>query len=280
MDLTTILLLPLLPLLLWLLTTALTPTFPTLRGKRLVLLIAHPDDEAMFFSPSVLALTQPHLSNHLKILCLSTGDADGLGPVRRHELVKSALLLGVRKEDDVLVLEDERFPDSMTTEWAEGDVVELLTGIFVPGKGKGAKKGVPLEVGIDVLLTFDEGGVSGHPNHGSLYHGARAFVGSLVKGRGGWEPPVKLYVLPSVGIVRKYMSVLDVPVTVLMQLLRRKKSGEYPDPFIAVSGVGGYRSGQRAMTEAHKSQMRWFRWGWIGISRYMVVNDLRRENVA
>ena len=50
-----------------------TRSFPRLRNKRICLLIAHPDDEAMFFSPTVLALTKPELGNHLKILCLSTG---------------------------------------------------------------------------------------------------------------------------------------------------------------------------------------------------------------
>ena len=48
-------------------------TFPRLHGKRICLLIAHPDDEAMFFAPSVLALTAPELGNHVKILCLSSG---------------------------------------------------------------------------------------------------------------------------------------------------------------------------------------------------------------
>src|SRR3954454_1304079 len=47
--------------------------FPTLRNKRICLLIAHPDDEAMFFAPTVLALTDPSLGNHVKILCLSSG---------------------------------------------------------------------------------------------------------------------------------------------------------------------------------------------------------------
>lgn len=47
--------------------------FPTLRNKRICLLIAHPDDEAMFFAPTVLALTNRELGNHFKILCLSTG---------------------------------------------------------------------------------------------------------------------------------------------------------------------------------------------------------------
>ena len=50
-----------------------TRNFPRLHNKRICLLIAHPDDEAMFFAPTVLALTKPELGNHLKILCLSTG---------------------------------------------------------------------------------------------------------------------------------------------------------------------------------------------------------------
>lgn len=47
--------------------------FPRIYNKRICLLIAHPDDEAMFFAPTVLALTKPEYGNHLKILCLSTG---------------------------------------------------------------------------------------------------------------------------------------------------------------------------------------------------------------
>jgi N-acetylglucosaminylphosphatidylinositol deacetylase len=58
----------------WLYTAAITKTkFPRLRNKRICLLTAHPDDEAMFFAPTLLALTQPELGNHVKILCLSSG---------------------------------------------------------------------------------------------------------------------------------------------------------------------------------------------------------------
>lgn len=64
---------PILLLGLWLYTSQLSGSFPTLQGKRILLLIAHPDDEAMFFAPTLLALTQPHLGNHIKILCLSSG---------------------------------------------------------------------------------------------------------------------------------------------------------------------------------------------------------------
>jgi N-acetylglucosaminylphosphatidylinositol deacetylase len=47
--------------------------FPPLQDKRIGLLIAHCDDEAMFFSPTVIALTKPELRNHVQILCLSPG---------------------------------------------------------------------------------------------------------------------------------------------------------------------------------------------------------------
>lgn len=73
MDLLTAFLVPLLFLALWLLTSHTASTLPQLRGQRICLLIAHPDDEAMFFSPTLLALTKPELGNHIKILCLSEG---------------------------------------------------------------------------------------------------------------------------------------------------------------------------------------------------------------
>lgn len=58
---------------LWLYTAQLSRSFPHLRNKRICLLIAHPDDEAMFFAPTVIGLTNPALGNHVKILCLSSG---------------------------------------------------------------------------------------------------------------------------------------------------------------------------------------------------------------
>ena len=91
----------------WLYTISTTRgRFPMLRNKRICLLIAHPDDEAMFFAPTLLHLTQPEAGNHVKILCLSSGDADGLGETRKKELVKSGMLLGLRSEEDVFVVEN------------------------------------------------------------------------------------------------------------------------------------------------------------------------------
>lgn len=53
-----------------------------------------------------------------------------------------------------------------------------------------------------------------------------------------------------------------------------------PGRLFFVSGPTEYVRAQKAMVRAHRSQMRWFRWGWVVAGRYMVVNDLRRERVV
>ncbi|KAK8220072.1 N-acetylglucosaminyl-phosphatidylinositol de-N-acetylase [Zalaria obscura] len=268
--------LPIFIIVLWLYTAQLAASLPQLRGKRICLLIAHPDDEAMFFAPTVLSLTRPDLGNHVKILCLSSGNADGLGETRKKELVKSGLLLGLRSEDDVLVLDDPNFPDSMTVTWDAKRLTSLLTSTFAPKMSKISSKQPP-EASIDVLITFDQHGISSHPNHISLYHGSVNFLRTLMQRHSGWECPIKLYTLTTTNIFRKYASILEAPISVASAVFARKESGNFPTPMLFVSGVGGYRKAQNAMTQAHVSQMRWFRWGWIGISRYMIVNDLRKE---
>ncbi|KAI1444934.1 LmbE-like protein [Annulohypoxylon stygium] len=260
---------------------------PTLRNKRICLLIAHPDDEAMFFAPTVLALTRPESGNHVKILCLSSGNADGLGEVRKKELVKSGLLLGLRNEDDVLVIDSPDFQDSMSITWDANKISTLLASAFVPNLTQKSSNSNPAAT-IDALLTFDANGISSHPNHISLYHGARVFVSSLTRGKPGWASPVDLYTLTTVSLPRKYLGFLDVFTTMLSLIVSggggRKSDKGKPGALVSMSTlVGGghesYGTARLAMTEAHKSQMVWFRWGWIALSRYMYINDLRLERV-
>ncbi|KAK7961098.1 N-acetylglucosaminyl-phosphatidylinositol de-N-acetylase [Apiospora saccharicola] len=275
--------------------------FPTLRNKRICLLIAHPDDEAMFFAPTLLALTRPDTGNHVKILCLSTGDQDGMGHVRRTELKKSAMLLGLRDEDDAFVVDDPDFRDSITETWDTDKVATLLSAAFAPHLSQ--KKTREPMASIDVLLTFDEGGVSSHPNHISLYHGARRFISALTEGKPGYACPVDLYTLTTVGFVRKYCGFLDVFATIFSATLgaganmtrsatsgfggnnkrdlKNKSDKGNPGLLVAATGLLGGResaaTARQAMTQAHQSQMVWFRWGWITMSRYMYLNELRLE---
>ncbi|TGZ85413.1 LmbE-like protein [Ascodesmis nigricans] len=237
----------LLPLpLLFLLFFHLLPTAPppVFTSKSIILLIAHPDDEAMFFSPTLLGLTSlPGV--RVSVLCLSSGDADGLGSVRKGELVESCRRLGVtEREGWVRVVEDAELQDSMSLTWPSSTIADKLS---------------EHADSADMIITFDGRGISGHPNHISLLHGAREFLRKRKEGHG-----VRLFTLTSVGIVRKYASILDAPLTRWMGKGR----------LVFVSTWEQVRVAQTAMTDAHKSQMRWFRWGWVGLSRYMVVNDL------
>jgi len=66
------------------------------------LVVAHPDDECMFFSPAMESIRRYCSKNseslRMTLVCLSTGDAFGLGRVRAKELVGSCRTYEVRKE--------------------------------------------------------------------------------------------------------------------------------------------------------------------------------------
>lgn len=180
------------------------------------------------------------------------------------------------------------FRDSITTTWDTESISALLCSAFAPHISKPSARDEAPTAAIDVLVTFDNSGVSSHPNHISLYHGARSFISALLKGKPGWASPVDLYTLTSVGIFRKYASFFDTFTTMGAFLFRgdqarRKSDKGNPGTLVNMSllfgGRESYGSARRAMTDAHKSQMVWFRWGWILLSRYMLINDLRLEQV-
>ncbi|WYZ39787.1 hypothetical protein EsH8_IV_000128 [Colletotrichum jinshuiense] len=280
-----------------------TPRLPALENKRICLLIAHPDDEAMFFAPTVLALARPETGNHFKILCLSSGDADGLGETRKKELVKSGMKLGLRQEQDVYVIDSPDFQDSMTNVWDKAKIATLLGRAFAPQLARQRAAGEEPEANIDVLITFDSTGVSSHPNHISLYHGARAFIAAL-SADSQWPSPVDMYTLTSVSFARKYSTLFDAIPTLFSWATtagsnppkppKKPKKEEddsddeddeddyHPTALVYLNQIGskgGLATAWSAMTTAHKSQMVWFRYGWIAFSRYMVINDLRLEKV-
>lgn len=170
----------------------------------------------------------------------------------------------------------------MTAKWDTNRISALLSSAFIPRRNTTKNVDAAPEATIDVLITFDRSGISGHPNHISLYHGARSFVASLTAGKPGWKPPVDLYTLRSVSILRKYTSCLDTVATLAAWALTTPmKNKEHPAGLVFLNGfgAGGMGTAWRAMTEAHKSQMVWFRYGWITLSRYMLINDLRLEDV-
>jgi N-acetylglucosaminylphosphatidylinositol deacetylase len=175
----------------------------------------------------------------------------------------------------------------MSTTWHPRLLSTLLLSTFAPKLASTRREAAP-EASIDMLLTFDEGGVSAHPNHVALYHGAKAFLAALMHRHQGWECPVKLYTLTSTSLLRKYLGLLDAPATVAAAVKGTKgkamrsgkagKGGKRERRLLFVSGMAEYWTARKAMTQGHRSQMVWFRWGWILLSRYMTVNDLKLES--
>lgn len=65
----------------------------------------------MFFVPSILDLGK---RNNLYLLCLSNGNADGLGKIREKELHASAKYLGFT---DSYVVDDPKLQDGKDKVW-------------------------------------------------------------------------------------------------------------------------------------------------------------------
>lgn len=127
-----------------------------------------------------------------------------------------------------------------------------------------------------LLITFDEHGISSHANHISCLNGAKHWLASTSS---SVRATTTLYSLTTTNIVRKYSSLLDAPLSLFLYLLGRNKTHrrdklDTPRRLLFLSSFSSYRRAQRSMTTCHKSQMLWFRYGWILLSRYMSTNDL------
>lgn len=63
--------------------------------NNILIVTAHPDDECMFFGPTITGL-RSLTKSRLHVLCLSTGNAEGLGSIRKKELVKSCQTMAIQ----------------------------------------------------------------------------------------------------------------------------------------------------------------------------------------
>lgn len=206
-----------------------------------LLLIAHPDDECMFFAPTILGLLQGQ--RPLSVLCCCTGNYYNQGETRKSELLQSCATLGIAPSN-VTLIDHSDLPDSPTVKWDERLLSSLILNHI-------------REKNIDLVITFDEGGVSGHSNHISLYHAIRSLYSS-----GKLPEGCSVLLLESVNIFRKYLSVLDLPLSWLCGR-----------DVLFISSGRQYKQAKEAMMH-HQSQLLWFRHIYLLFSRYMMINSL------
>ncbi|KAL6651627.1 hypothetical protein ACP70R_010552 [Stipagrostis hirtigluma subsp. patula] len=212
------------------------------RSRNVLLVIAHPDDESMyallslsdleesnqimgldlpqaadesnpyypcvecslaqFFSPTILFLKSK--GHNIHILCMSQGNADGLGITRHEEMYHACDTLKVPREQ-VKVLDHPKLQDGFHEKWDHGLLAELTM------------EQVQLWE-IDTIVTFDSYGVSGHPNHQDIHHGIRKFLHENGQGNiESWE-------LESLNILRKYIGPVDIWLSSLISFSSSKQS--------------------------------------------------------
>ena len=97
------------------------------KGSNVLLVIAHPDDEAMFFSPLLINLRQNLCK--VSLLCLSTGNFDGLGSKRSEEILYSADHYDISREK-VKVIDHERLQDGACNNWSPELIKSILLESF------------------------------------------------------------------------------------------------------------------------------------------------------
>ncbi|RAK80053.1 PIG-L family deacetylase [Aspergillus fijiensis CBS 313.89] len=237
------------------------------RARHILLVTAHPDDETLFFSPTILYhRTNPEVTRAL--LVLSCGNYNGLGDTRQEEIHRSCDRLGIAPER-CIVLDRGDLQDNPKA-WWDQDLIREVVAQYVQ------------QWHIDLLYTFDDGGVSGHVNHRAVSGGVRKFIQTTPT-----APPA--YMLQSVFLLRKYASLVDLLRTALPftgRILRALMvspehdpglavTDRYEDTALLVSSWETYRVARTAFAQ-HASQYSWDRVLYLVVSRYMWFNDLAR----
>lgn len=139
---------------------------------------------------------------------------------------------------------------------------------------------------FDTIVTFDDHGVSGHPNHIAVYRGVALFL-STHRPSSVSPPPASLsivgYKLASVSLLRKYIGPMDA----LISALKRERHGATAHAALAVSSrqpslpssillvaAPAQAALTRAAMRCHASQYVWFRRLFVWFSRFIYVNEL------
>ena len=156
-----------------------------------LLLIAHPDDEIMFWTPTIKYLLSKNIE--LKILCLSNGNYNGLGDLREIEFDNVSRELNLSNN---VILNIPELQDDITKKWPEDIVAEQIDDFLKKNED------------VKTIITFDENGVTKHPNHISCYNGLMFY---LNKNKHECKHKnIKVYTLKSFNFISQYTWIIPM----------------------------------------------------------------------
>ena len=223
------------------------------QSKKFLLFVAHPDDECLFFSPTILGLIARNKLGH--IVVISTGNSQGLGPLREKELIQSCEILNI-PPTRCLALNITNMQDDPKHWWPKDNLSQIIDHYIKSFQA-------------DLVITFDRGGISGHVNHRSIAWAMEYYISQTKK------TPL-IYQLSTVSSLFEYTSIVDLFRTLLKFLPRifrwlLRLNNDYRVLF--VNSPWKYVQALRAF-HAHRSQVLWYRHLYTSFSRHMFINDL------
>ncbi|XP_028780591.1 probable N-acetylglucosaminyl-phosphatidylinositol de-N-acetylase isoform X2 [Neltuma alba] len=189
-----------------------------LRKRNVLIVIAHPDDESMFFTPTINYLISR--GHYIYILCLSIGDADNRGRIRKRELFQACATLKVPMQQ-VKVVDHPDLQDGFGKVWNH----KLVANLVKEEIGK---------YNIDMIITFDNYGVSGHCNHRDVYYGVCELLYDIP------HREIEAWELVSTNILRKYIGPIDVWLSVFVAMLHSNETIQFLVPQVFCSNVELY----------------------------------------
>ncbi|KAJ7649169.1 putative deacetylase LmbE-like domain-containing protein [Mycena rosella] len=242
--------------------------------ERALLLTAHPDDETFFFSPTLAALSRARTPpthpvegiGEIFVLCLSTGNAKGLGDVRKKEFGQALDVFGITEERRFIV-DHPYLQDNKTAAWDPAAIANTLKPFIVEYdittvcNVRWSISHRRFEFNSQIL-TFDSYGITGHPNHRSTLAGVEHLVANTFL-RSSSNRRIRLFALSSRPGVTKHLGPL------VMLSSQRHESLKGP---VFTSSLLDYVTALRAMSK-HTSQLRMFPWFKGLFSRYLWVNE-------
>ena len=224
-------------------------------GARQLLVVSHPDDEAMFFAPTLAACAEARLVP--TVLCLSNGDAFGQGVTREKELARSCASLGVGA-DRVRVVHARELSDGMGEAWPAEAVAAAVRAEVARTRATS-------------VVTFDKGGASGHPNHVATWRGCVELTRAAATR--GQPPPVPVWALRTLRPYRRLLGPADAALAAVLAFARGAMRGQAAELLLAPRGAAA--AARTAMAE-HRSQTTWYRGAFMQLAAYVHMNALAR----